>query len=303
LQRCLDGLTLQTVAPCTFEVIVVDDGSQRELSSLTSRYDNRLDLTIACRPHLGVSAARNIAIELSKTPLLILGEDDVRPLPTMVEYCLAFHSNHPDEADAVLLYFTVDPSLRHNPVIHYLVDYVGHYFGFPDEPGTYGPELFWGGAISCRRSLFEYGMFDTSYSATEDTELAYRLDSEIELRVHFERIPQATFIRDISLADVMDREYRMAANRFRRHSEHPDEAGPASVWYARPWDFIIEDGAKYRLMMDTAQTMEAELRVLDSRPTPGRAAARLARLYRYYTAAIGHAAASGWHHAEREQMR
>ena len=91
LEQCLEGFVGQAVARDRFEVIVVDDGSPTPLDAVVARFADRLDLLLECRPHRGVAEARNVGVVLARAPLLVLFDDDQRPLPDMLARCLAFH--------------------------------------------------------------------------------------------------------------------------------------------------------------------------------------------------------------------
>ncbi|HEY7855436.1 MAG TPA: hypothetical protein VIC32_03250, partial [Terriglobales bacterium] len=50
------------------------------------------------------------------------------------------------------------------------------HYPFPATAGWYPARYFWGGSISCKRTLLAQAEFDVDYSFGEDTELALRLD-------------------------------------------------------------------------------------------------------------------------------
>src|ERR1700733_14093332 len=108
LRLCLEGFRNQTLAAEAFEVIVVDDGSSSDLAPVASSVPG-LRLEFRRSEHGGPSAARNIALKVASAPLLLLYDDDIQPLPGLLEYCLEFHRRHPAQSAAALLYFKQDP--------------------------------------------------------------------------------------------------------------------------------------------------------------------------------------------------
>src|ERR1700693_6276132 len=76
LDNCLASLALQT-GP-TFEVIVVDDGSDESAPELIRRWERTYHLTIVRQAHAGVAAARNRGIQISKGSILLFADADCR---------------------------------------------------------------------------------------------------------------------------------------------------------------------------------------------------------------------------------
>ena len=76
LDSCLASLALQT-GP-TFEVIVVDDGSDESAPEFIRRWERSYELTVARQAHAGVAAARNRGIQISKGSILLFADADCR---------------------------------------------------------------------------------------------------------------------------------------------------------------------------------------------------------------------------------
>src|SRR5271165_26164 len=206
LRLCLEGFASQTTPSNQFEVVVVDDGSTVELQSATSGFAGILNLQFIRIPHGGPGAARNAGIKRANAPLLILYDDDQRPLPDLVAYCIAFHRNHPLEHDTALLYFEIDPAVATSPFARWAFDKL---YPFPREVGTGGWNLFWTGTLTCKKCLFRHGEFDSSYKMLEDAELGLRLSSHLDLRVHFEPHLTGTMIRQLGLEQFCRRQYML----------------------------------------------------------------------------------------------
>lgn len=89
--RCLEHLERQTVPTEAFEVIVVHDGADPESSGSVAGFSSRLRLTDLTAARLGVSNARNLALDAARADLLLLLNDDVLPAPDLVETHLRAH--------------------------------------------------------------------------------------------------------------------------------------------------------------------------------------------------------------------
>ncbi len=77
---CLDALSRQTLAPDTFEVILVDNGSVDRTLEIAFTFQSSLQLTVLRKPACNISAARNAAAALAKgTFLAFLDADCVAP--------------------------------------------------------------------------------------------------------------------------------------------------------------------------------------------------------------------------------
>ena len=187
LARCLEGFARQTVPRDWFEVIVFDDGSDLPALPVAERFRSRLRLVCARHPHAGVSATRNAAIARAAGRWLALHDDDDVPAPDYLERCLAFHREHPDEADILLARVAPGPDLPRTALLEWTFSPKSHVIGFPKPGAVHGWPSFYGGTSSCKRSLFRHGLYDPAYRfGSEDMELALRLNRKVRLRVHYD---------------------------------------------------------------------------------------------------------------------
>jgi glycosyltransferase involved in cell wall biosynthesis len=76
LQAALESLVAQRDAP-PFRVLVVDNASTDDTARVLAGFSG-LDLTCVMEPRLGVSNARNRAIQMVETPLLVYFDDDCK---------------------------------------------------------------------------------------------------------------------------------------------------------------------------------------------------------------------------------
>jgi glucosyl-dolichyl phosphate glucuronosyltransferase len=88
LGRCLESLTQQTLAPESFEVLVIDNGSKDHTASVAKKYADALQITYACVPEPGLHNGRHAGLRRAKADVLIFTDDDVEAEPTWVEAVL-----------------------------------------------------------------------------------------------------------------------------------------------------------------------------------------------------------------------
>jgi GT2 family glycosyltransferase len=90
LERTLTSLLAQTEP--SFEVIVVDDGSDDDTPQVVRRFGDRLDLRYLRKAHRGIATARTAAMRAARGEILIQTDDDRLASPTFVEDHLAGHA-------------------------------------------------------------------------------------------------------------------------------------------------------------------------------------------------------------------
>lgn len=83
LDGCLQSLALQTNGP-SFEVIIVDDGSEERAPEYVRRATHQYPLTVIRQSHTGIPTARNRGIRDSKGTVLLFVDADCR----LQENCL-----------------------------------------------------------------------------------------------------------------------------------------------------------------------------------------------------------------------
>src|SRR5262245_19683629 len=79
LTQCLEGLSALTYPHTGFEVIIVDDGSPTDLTTVIARFRDRLDLTLLRQPRGGPGAARNAGAAVARGGILAFLDDDCCP--------------------------------------------------------------------------------------------------------------------------------------------------------------------------------------------------------------------------------
>jgi glycosyltransferase involved in cell wall biosynthesis len=77
LNECLRSLA-DLHSATSFEVIVVDDGSNHGVPEVIAQWGEKFPLSIVSQPHRGISAARNRGVQPSKGSILVFTDADCR---------------------------------------------------------------------------------------------------------------------------------------------------------------------------------------------------------------------------------
>ena len=75
VDELLESLCQQTVKD--FEVLIVEDGSQRDCKAVVDKYTNKLDVKYFMKPNSGPGQSRNYGAERAKGEWLIILDSDV----------------------------------------------------------------------------------------------------------------------------------------------------------------------------------------------------------------------------------
>ncbi len=281
LRHCLDGFARQSARREQFEIVIVDDGSTEHIEEMVSGFADCLDVALIRAAHGGPSVARNIAIARARAPLLLLYDDDLRPGPELIEYCLNFHGVHPDEADMALLYFVPDAAVEGSPVVQWAFPRL---YQFPKTAGIAGWQRFWSGTLTCKKSVFRHALFDPAYWMLEDAEVALRLARHVELKIHFEPLVCGTYTRPLAFDQVYRRQYGLGYYSCVLDQNYRGAVNYAFPPYDCPELYIVQERGELAAMLASARALE--------RSTKGPQAPRL--LLALWTRAEVHARAAGW---------
>jgi glycosyltransferase involved in cell wall biosynthesis len=164
LQSVLDALFRQDLAPDTYEIILVDDGStDGTYEEILARMSPPCAVYLVRQSNAGLARGRNVGIERARAPLVLFMDDDVLATPSLLAVHVRFHQMHPK---AICRGVAMNvPSFDKLPAPAYsLLNYSGAYF--------------WTTNVSVPVALIEEaGRFDERFReyGWEDLELGYRL--------------------------------------------------------------------------------------------------------------------------------
>lgn len=173
LLRLLHALEQQTCAE--FDVIVVDDGSTDATAQTLDALRPLYPMTVLRQRNGGPAAARNAGVQRATSDLVLFLDDDVVPIPTLVEQHLAVHAL---QSNAVVIGPMTPPANWSRPAwIRWEEDMLDVQYRAM-ESGEYEctPRQFYTANASLARARFiDAGGFDSAFKRAEDVELAYRM--------------------------------------------------------------------------------------------------------------------------------
>ncbi|MGZ6373576.1 MAG: glycosyltransferase [Ktedonobacterales bacterium] len=192
LARVLGGLSCQTIAPDTFEVIVVADGCTDGTDDLCRRLAGELPfhLRLFEQANAGPAAARDRAVREARASLIVFVDDDVVPDEHLIAVHLAAHA--PDGDDMVVAMGPLLPPLDQRLNVWGAWEERALCAQYDDmQAGRWQPtyrQFYTGNASLARQLILDAGGFNASYRRAEDVELGLRLAAR---GCHFVFLPQA----------------------------------------------------------------------------------------------------------------
>ncbi len=187
LRRCLDSLATQKEPP-TFEVIVVDDGSQDGTAEMLARYQPRYPLRVLSTERAGPAAARNLGAAEAKGEYLLFIDVDVVAHPGL--FAIHMTSNRAQLEDVVFGPMIPPAGERLPSWVRWEQEVLDKQYRAMLE-GRWEPtprQFYTANASLARRHFQSAGGFDPSYKRAEDVELGYRL---LDLGLRFVFRPDA----------------------------------------------------------------------------------------------------------------
>ena len=184
LKKSLSHYEKQTLPLTDFEILVIDDGSIDNTSSLILKViqDSDLSIKFLQQNHKGANAARNQGIHHADGKLLLFTGDDILPTPDFLVQHISFHKKQQYfENLAVLGFTTWSPDIKISSLMKYLEEcrYLPQFeYSKITNPTDLPHEYFYTSNISIHREfLLKYGTFDEDMNKpfADDGELAYRL--------------------------------------------------------------------------------------------------------------------------------
>lgn len=177
LAECLDALARQSVAPETFEVIVVDDGSSDETEQFCRHFRAAFPFQYLRQLNAGAGAARRRGVQHARGEYLVLINDDTICAPSLLAQHLKAHTQCRHERQAVLGDFRFPPAAQDRALTRFLM---ASPFFFPQatlQPGTYWEYTY---MVTCnlsvkREAVLAAGSFDPHFRVAEDSDLGLRL--------------------------------------------------------------------------------------------------------------------------------
>lgn len=176
LKKVLQGLEKQTWPFNEFEVLVVSDGSTDDTDTFLRSTSTCLHLRALFQSNQGAAAARNLGIAQAAGEIVLFLDDDVVPLPELIEEHLRFHSLYGDTA-VVIGPMLAPPDYEPSPWVRWELEKLAEQYHdmTTGKWSATARQFYTGNSSLARRHLLDCGGFDASFRRAEDVELAYRL--------------------------------------------------------------------------------------------------------------------------------
>jgi glycosyltransferase involved in cell wall biosynthesis len=193
LLECLAHLEKQTFSD--FDVIVVDDGSTDGTARQLEIYKAKSPLRIRFlgQKNSGPAKARNVGVSMLNSEICLFLGDDIFASPTLVESHLQFHKSYPDSRVVALGLTRWSASGQEVTPFMMWLDKANIQFAYPLLLAGAKPDWghFYTSNLSVKTELLRRFAFNEEfpYAAMEDIELAYRIEKQFGLDIHF--LPEA----------------------------------------------------------------------------------------------------------------
>ncbi|MCY2961316.1 MAG: glycosyltransferase family 2 protein [Planctomycetota bacterium] len=268
LKTLLAALDAQTLAKDHFELVVVDDGTVPPIEIDTGAYG--YPITLLRQPNAGPGAARNLAFEHVRSPLVLILNDDAVPAPDLLAGHVEAHRKVPAKT-AVLGSFPFTARSMRSPFVRLLAQttLLFDYVRMKDR-GYYGWQNFWTCNLSLPlAALREVGGFDGQTfreAICEDVELGYRLGQR-GWRVHYRADLVCEHEHVVTPRGYFQRALRLGFNAARMYEKHGNvelfpmftaTAGLTPNWRASAQGTIEAYHAVQQKFVAKLESMESE---------------------------------------------
>jgi len=242
LRTLLRALDAQTLPADRFEVVVVDDGTVPPIEIELAAH--AYSITLLRQANAGPGAARNLAFEHARGPLVLILNDDAVPAPDLLAGHIAAQASAPPKT-AILGSFPFTARSLKSPFVRLLSEttLLFDYVRMKDR-GTYGWQNFWTCNLSLPlQVLREVGGFDGATfreAICEDVELGYRLE-QLGWRVHYRADLVCEHDHVVTPSGYFQRALRLGVNSAKMYAKHGDielfsvktsKGGPTANWRA-----------------------------------------------------------------------
>ena len=176
LNNCLDSLVKQKFPKTNYEIIVIDDGSTDNTSTLVNNYD----VKYVKQKHAGVSATRNNGLKHAKGDVLCFVADDYILPKNYLSTINAFFKKN-KSIDVVSFNICAQGNNLYSKIndLHYKTRLRGTINITNKHKNEINNILPASGAAAFKKTVFEdLGMFDEQFFCLEDLDFAIRMKFE-----------------------------------------------------------------------------------------------------------------------------
>ena len=174
VSRCLQALTNQTVAPSSYEIVVVDDGSADGTRAVVQAFDG---VRLYAQDHAGPAVARNLGVAHARGTVVLFTDADCEPVADWIERMAAplAGASHATDIEIVGAKGTYLTRQREIVARFVQIEYEDKYDRMARDTYIDFVDTY---AAGYRRDVFlANGGFDASFpvASVEDQEFSFRL--------------------------------------------------------------------------------------------------------------------------------
>lgn len=276
LSQTLSALEDQTVETGSYEVLVVDDGSDDDTAERVRQAQHRYPtpLFYFYQQNRKQGAARNLGASSARGDVLLFLGDDIVPTPTFLSEHLQARQRHQRNAEdpsklVVIGYTTWPPGLERTPFLEYIGEQ-GWQFGFSliEDPENVDFNYFYSSNVSIERRFFlESRGFDEHFKeyGWEDIELSLRLKKR-GMKLVYCPDAVAYHYHETCIASFSERQRKVGRSAWRFYDQHPEMADFLGI--DRIPNYSSSDRFKLWLLSWLCQRLERARRFALSRYYP-----------------------------------
>jgi hypothetical protein len=166
---------------------------------------------------------------------------------------------------------------------------------FPAPGERWGHSAFWGGAVSCKKSVFRYGLYDPAYIVIEDAELGLRISQSLALADHYDAARvDAIQTRTLTSRELLTRWCRMSYFHLLWQRNYPQLVTTGKMPIYRDAQANADRAAPMKEALAALETQSRSIGSLPVGPISPPQQAALARYVKGMHEAVTHAQALGW---------
>ncbi|MET0340706.1 MAG: glycosyltransferase [Polyangiales bacterium] len=254
LRALLDDLARQDLAKDTFELIVVDDGSEVPARTVVAARVLPFSLRLIEQANTGQAVARDNGIRAALGEIVVILDDDMRLPP---HFLRAHQEGHVEGATLVLGWIRAAPTLEEMPLFErfHARQLDAFVDGVRRGERVRGAKLCTGNVSFRRADYLAIGGFDRSLTRSEDRDLGIRLE-EHGARIAFSESAYSTHASDHS-----DLERWLRRARLYGRCDSTIAAKHALLEYVDPWHFLfaVNPVSRPLLLLATASPRTGEV--------------------------------------------
>ncbi len=130
LDDVLTSVRSQTCSRDDYELVVIDDGSTDNTSSIVQKYRDDLPVRYIRQDNAGLAAARNHGVSVARAPLVLMMDDDDIVQPRNFDEHLRSHEAYPAKEIAVLGFTKLRDDIAADLLMHFVTETCGFLFSY-----------------------------------------------------------------------------------------------------------------------------------------------------------------------------